>query len=223
MATEICHGDTEGPYVLDCKIMDVTEYDKEVARHLGMPVAIIMSIRRNEWGAVRNYAQRRWNADGFAALKANWNAVERILNEFSNLVQNSVPVNFEQKKRIAIYTKHIGVALLIDDMREAVSKNPRIRSINYFLNDHDGQTARWGMLYFRVIEDNHNRLKNESRNLDERLAAATGFAVKKDAPQWVIDAENRKAELRAGNSPSDSERQELRTIEARLFNHYQKQ
>jgi len=198
----------------------MTDYEREIARHLGIPPVIIMSIRRNEWGAVRNYAQRRWNTDGYKAFKAYQNGVERIVKEFSTLVKNPIPVNFEQKKRLALYVKNIGVAPLIDDMRFAVAKNSRIRSINYFLKDHeDGQTSRWGMLYFNHIEKEHNQKKVELKKIDERLAQYTGFVLKMDAPEWLISAEKRLAELRLKRLRSSTETQELKTLEARLYSH----
>lgn len=201
----------------------LTEYDKEVAKHLGMPPVIILAIRRGEWGAVKAYAQRRWNADGYKYFKANSNAVERILNEFSKIVKNPIPPSFETKKRIALYVHHIGVGPLIDDIREALAQNPHIRTLNYFMADHDGKIARWSALYNRVFERKHNEAKTKYKGTEEQIMHEIGFAVKKDAPEWVIEAEERKAELigkQRGSSLTFCEVSELRKIEAQLINHY---
>lgn len=199
---------------------DVTDFDKEAARKLGVHVAFILAIRRKEWGTVKYYAQQQWNKDGYVALRKNQNAVNRILKVFGEL--KGIPdygTDLEVKKKIAIYVQHLGVARLIDDIKDALKANPHIRTIKYFLQTGAGaRECRWGNLYFQRQREIYEKEKEEylKDGLFFRDHILEDEPMKKIEPEWVQNARKRLKELRGKKLLTRAEIQERATLENRL-------
>lgn len=207
-------------------LSEVTEFDREAAKKYRVHVAFIMAIKRGEWGAVKLYAQQQWNRDGWVCLKRNKNAVDRILKVFGEL--KGIPdygTDIEIKKKIAIYVQHLGVARLIDDMRDALKVNPQIRTIKYFLQTGGGaHECRWGNLYYQRQNEIYEKEKAEYRKdaVFFRDHILEDEPVKKIEPEWVRSARKRLKELQEKKLLTQAENQERATLEMRLKLHLPK-
>lgn len=208
-------------------LSEVTDFDREAAREYKVHIAFILAIRRGEWGAVKHYAQQQWNRDGWVCLRRNQNAVNRILKEFGE--RKGIPkytADKDTQKRIAIYVQRLGVARLIDDIRDALKTNPRIRTIQYFMQPAAGAGAsRWGNLYRKRQEEIYAQEKEDYRRdgVFFRENVINEPVNQKVTPQWVIDARKRLEVLRKKGLDLDKvEMQERATLELRLSNFYRK-
>lgn len=193
---------------------------KELARELGIPAEIIESIRRKEYGNVVRYFQDLRNEDGYAALKQYEPAVNRIVQVFvlgKNYPDNWT-VSIETRKEIAKYVKRLGAAILINDIRKALSDYPQIRSLNYFLKSIDGKASRWAMLYIEERDKAYQKRKEFEMTADAEIQQMAESAMKKSVPAWVNEAVERLKELRKINILDQSETVELLEIAGRLKN-----
>jgi len=194
----------------------ISNFKSQIAKELDIPEAVITNIRRKEWGAVVGYFKYRWNQDGYAALQRNQGAVERVVKYFQGLKKYHVlNVSFETKKTIAMYIERLGVAPLLDDIKQALAANPRIKTLNYFIVTEKGaKTPRWGMLYFDKINKEWEERKEAEKLETGNLKFEIGERV---TPDWVIDARKRIAELEAKRLTLDlSEFQEVAALRDRL-------
>ena len=191
------------------------------AKFYEVPVHFLVSIKRGEWGAVRGYAQHRWNKDGYALLKKYRKAVDRVLQVFIEEKNypdsNLVTISTEQEKKIAYYIHHLGIEAIIDDIRKACRENKRIRTINYFLTSEGGKkTGRWGMMYFDKMNVEWQKQKEAELNCH---AGKKFDIVKKVKQQWQIDAEKRLKELEDEGVLKSLEIAEAMTLNDRIIRH----
>jgi len=191
------------------------------AKYYGVPVHFLKSIKRGEWGAVRAYAQSRWNEDGYVLLRKYRNAVNRVLQVF--IQAKNYPDTYrekitqEQEKKIAYYINALGMKAIIDDIRKACCENPKIRTLNYFLTADKGKkTGRWGMLYFDKMNAEWQKRKEEELHCHIGKGIEIGKKIKE---QWQIDAEKRLAELEQKKIRPPEEEQEYYTLKRRIERH----
>lgn len=194
---------------------------EEDAKYYDVPVHFLTSIKRGEWGAVRGYAQHRWNEDGYVLLRRYQNAVNRIIQVF--MQEKNYPdtyianISQQQKKQIAYYINVLGVKALIDDIRSVCRENPKIRTLNYFLTADQGKkTSRWGMMYFDKMHAAWQKRKEEELNCHVGQEIEIGEKVKE---QWQIDAEARIAELGQKKIRPPEEELEYYTLKQRIARH----
>ena len=200
--------------------------DKKIeidAKYYGVPAHFLKSVKRGEWGAVRGYAQRRWNEDGYVLLKKYRNAVSRVLKVF--ILAKNYPDTYlekitpEQEKKIAYYIHALGMKTIIDDVCNCCRVNPRVRTINYFLiADKGKKTGRWGMMYFDKMNADWEKRKEEELNchVGNDLFLSPGKMVK---GQWQIDAEKRLKELEGKGMLDSEEMSEAMTLGNRIARH----
>ena len=198
------------------------DYDFETdAKYYGVPVHFLKAIKRGEWGAVRGYAQNRWNEDGYRLLKKYQKAVNRVIQVFiqeKNYPEShTATISQTQEKQIAYYIHALGVKTIIDDIRKCCRQNPKIRTINYFLvADQGKKTGRWGMMYFDKMNADWQKRKEEEKNCH---IGKSFDIVEKIKWQWQIDAEARIAELEKIKLLPPEEQRELYTLKHHIERH----
>jgi len=187
-----------------------TSFKNQVSKYLNISGLVIDNIRQKNWGLVVGYFKKRWNEDGYRALKQNQNAVERIIKYFQGFKKcPNMEVDFETRKTIALYIERLGVGALLDDIKAALAANPKIKTLNYFIISQKGKkTPRWGMLYFDKLNQDW-----ETRKMSELAAPDLGCVIgKKIEPEWVLEARQRLIELEAQKNYS----QEYQTLKLRI-------
>ena len=140
-------------------------------------------VEREDWEAVRSFSQRMINLQSSGLLNKYNAAVDRIITEFEKLTRlAAIDPGYPQSKideiraQVARYVKSLGVATLIDDIRESLRLKPR--SINYYLVTHKGnKECRWGMLLSWRNEQLHNAAKAEESRTAPEIAANLGIPV----------------------------------------------
>ena len=173
---------------------------------LAKPVPAIITRFYNErrWPELIWMIRENWNYDAWQALRKNEKAVERVKKVFSETFGRPAFSSLNNRsywmKQIAKYVDRLGVASLIDDMREAKKKNPNIQSILYFIYSAD-HVCRWEMLLLKRLEAKYQQEKKEENDTYAAIARVLGEAVVKKvdeavAPEWVVTLRARRKALK---------------------------
>ncbi len=180
---------------------------KMISKRLNIPFEIVRHITTENWEQVYGYFKYRWNQDGYVAWKKNQKAVERVVKVFSNLKKGEYKAGKQELKSIGLYVERLGVKALIDDMTAALGKNPRIRTIMYFLKTQEGEKlSRWGNLYLNKIEA---EITAEKKKRDEEekeigkelfgehstIAKVADHSQGTEKPEWLKEEEAELARL----------------------------
>jgi len=173
----------------------------DAAVALGIPEHVAEGIVSRRWGPVTGYFKSRYNEDGYAALLRYGHAVDRLLTVFEELYGHppfyptiSAETLKTWKKRIAMVAARFGnIAPLVDDMKKARDEGQKPRCIAWFIQAPEGREARWGVLYYRLLEEQEERQKRQelawrpSGQISEVLATAAHPVT----PTWVANARKR--------------------------------
>ncbi len=135
--------------------------------------------------------RKMWDEQGWLYLKRNRNAVDRIKLAFTKLTGNQPYANASQAKawdrNIAGYVDRLGVAALLDDMRQAAQKQGNIKSLVYFLWAKAG-ACRWENMLMQKIQADIKAQKAEYEQIDAAIAEMLNSAQEEQEPEWVIQA-----------------------------------
>lgn len=167
--------------------------DSQIATELKIPEGVVHAIRLKRWSVLRGFAQKKWNEDGFVALKRWGGAVDRILEMYADLFGHTAFkagtkdwTIQETRKSIAIWIDRIGnLAPIIKDMEAAKLNGDKPRSINWFIFRADGQACRWEMLWLDLM----------NRRAEAEKQAELKWHPDENTPQEVKDF------LKAGHTP----------------------
>lgn len=159
---------------------------------MSIPKLIETLYEQKRWPELMFYFRAQWNNSAWAASKRNGNAVDRIKREFSRLAKGKQPYKLGTHsqywdQQIAKYIDRLGVASLINDMREAFQKFPQIKTIIYFLYSSTGN-SRWENLIYTKIEHDWQQEKQLEANQWQPFAQMLNFA--KSEPDWVAQSRN---------------------------------
>lgn len=149
------------------------------------------------WPMLIYYFRGRWNEQSWLYLKRNGNAVKRIKQEFTNITgfpaYQPATNAMHWDKEIAKYAERLGVALLINDMRQAADKY-KPKSIIYFL--HATGACRWEMLLMEHIQQEIRERKSAENSDYEEMAKLFQLPVKKIEPEWVEESRTRRRQIK---------------------------
>ncbi len=124
---------------------------------------------------------------------------------------------FQCQNEIGYYCSRLGVATLIDDLREAAFRY-KPQSLLYFIRSHDEhrreQSSRWEMLLYARMEEEWQETKRQEAEEANKATQNLGMKMKKPVPAWVIEARETLQGIKTKASPTPEERQEAAKIEA---------
>ena len=138
-------------------------------------------VEREDWEAVRSFSQRMINLQSSGLLKKYNAAVDRIIKEFEKLTCLAAidpaypPVKSDEiRAQVARYVRSLGVATLIDDIRESLRLKPR--TLNYYLVTAKGaKESRWGLLLSIHSQQTHQLRKAEESRTAPDIARQLGI------------------------------------------------
>lgn len=180
---------------------------KQIAKRLNIPAEIVQHILTENWEQVYGFFKYKWNQDGYVAWKKNQKAVERIIEVFYELTKGKFHADDTIKKAIGLYVERLGVKILIDDMKVAITKTPQIRTLNYFLRTQKGEKmSRWGNIYLDQVEAEIKAKAEKEKEISAEVAQTElgqllRNSIKKvdevveDDPDWLKKDKARLKEL----------------------------
>lgn len=191
-----------------------------------IPEIVVTLYKEKRWPELLYAIRAKWDQEAWRYLKANGNAVQRILQEFRRLTgqqpyQNPANARY-WNQQIAKYIDRLGVAALVDDMRAAVKGKPDILSMVYFLHSRE-RVPRWERLLLDKIAREAAEQSSADNDAYRALAKLLGYdgSIGKihtnETPQWVLDARRRLEQIAAAlRTATSGDRIRLLQEQARL-------
>lgn len=153
------------------------------------------------------------------------NAIARIEGVFREIYRR-VPwpkdwplhVVHQWENEVGYHVHRLGVAALIDDLRQASSAGLKPRTLIYFLRSHDEhrqeQSSRWEMLLVARMEAEWQESKSQEAEAAKEAARRLGVKVEKPVAAWVLEARETLRRIKVKANPTQDERSTVAKIEA---------
>jgi hypothetical protein len=201
---------------------------------------VVKLIEEKRYAELVYISRRLWSEQSWYYLKRNQKAVQRIKQAFKEITgrvayaASSKPDTKEWVNRqIAKYIQELGVAVLIDDIRDKHRETRgNVGSIMYFIWNKEG-ACRWENMLMkkihRQLEEEKNKYSEEP--IDPRLRElALAITKSFNVPEWVVEARTKIKFLLLSMPTSSKDRsnisREILSIKSRLQNNgfpYQEQ
>lgn len=199
--------------------------------------AMIETALARDYVAAMGYLRWLDGADGqWKYRHQNANAIKRLKDVFRNTFDcdpwppdKDFPLllRLQYENEVGHYIHRLGVAVLIDDMRQVKTAGLTPRTLLYFLrssNKHgEAQSSRWELLLYAKMEEEWQEAKRLEAKEAERAARRIGYKPKAVVPAWVIEGRKTLAAIKAKPNPTLEERRTVAKLENTLsrlrYNH----
>lgn len=122
------------------------------------------------------------------------------------------------ENEVGYHVHRLGVATLIDDLRQARSAGLKPRTLIYFLRSHDEhrreQSSRWEMLLVARMEEEWQEAKRQEAEAAKDLERRGVIKTAHYDPAWVIEARETLQRIKGKARPTPAELREVAKIEA---------
>jgi len=153
------------------------------------------------------------------------NAIARIEEVFSETYRSDpwpkawpLHVVHQWENEVGYHVHRLGVAALVDDLRQANAAGLKPRTLIYFLRSHDEhrreQSSRWEMLLVARMEAEWQEAKRQEAEEAKKAARKLGVKLEKPVPAWAVEAGETLQRIKTKASPTPEEKREVAKIEA---------